>query len=110
MCAVKEVKILCTIILRRIRPYLDPHIPASLWRAISGRSAHEVILLQDTVAHMEPIELIIVSLDVKGADPNTPLLPLEAVRKRLGLPFTYDLAAVFSQNLKSQQKGFFRVD
>ena len=30
VCAVMEVKIVWTILLRRIRPHLDPHIPASL--------------------------------------------------------------------------------
>ena len=36
---------------------------------------------------MDPVDLIIASLDVKGAFPNTPWLLLEAVWKRLGLPF-----------------------
>ena len=36
---------------------------------------------------MDPMDLIIASLDVKGAFPNTPWLFLEAVWKRLGLPF-----------------------
>ena len=40
--AVTEVKIVWTIPLRRIRPHLDPRIPASLWGAIPGRSAHAV--------------------------------------------------------------------
>ena len=82
-----EVKIVWTILLRRIRPYLDPHIPASLWGAIPGRSPHEAIFLQDTIADMDPVDLIIASLDVKGAFPNTPWLLLEAVWKHLGLPF-----------------------
>ena len=87
VCAVTEVKIVWTISLRRIRPHLDPHIPASLWGAIRGRSPHEAIFLQDTIADMDPVDLIIASLDVKGAFPNTPWLLLEAVWKRLGLPF-----------------------
>ena len=36
---------------------------------------------------MDPVDLIIASLDVKGAFLNTPWLLLEAVWKRLGLPF-----------------------
>ena len=36
---------------------------------------------------MDLVDLIIASLDVKGAFPNTPWLLLEAVWKRLGLPF-----------------------
>ena len=92
VCAVTEVKIVWTILLRRIRPHLDPHIPASLWGTIPGRSPHEAIFLQDTIADMDPVDLIIPSLDVKGAFPNTPWLLLEAVWKRLGLPF-YNFAS-----------------
>ena len=87
VCAVTEVKMVWTILLRCIRPHLDPHIPASLWGAILGRSPHEAIFLQDTIADMDPVDLIIASLDVKGAFPNTPWLLLEAVWKPLGLPF-----------------------
>ena len=36
---------------------------------------------------MDRVNLVIASLDVKGAFPNTPWLLLEAVWKRLGLPF-----------------------
>ena len=36
---------------------------------------------------MDPVDLIVASLDVKGAFSNTPWLLLEAVWKRLGLPF-----------------------
>ena len=87
VCAVTEVKIVWTILLRRILPHLDPHIPASLRGAVAGRSPHEAIFLQDTIADMDPVDLIIAFLDVKGAFPNTPWLLLEAVWKRLGLPF-----------------------
>ena len=37
---------------------------------------------------MDPVDLIIASLKVKGAFPDARWLPLEAVRKRMGLPFT----------------------
>ena len=99
VCAVKEVKIVWTILLRRIRPHLDPHIPASLWGAIPGRSPREAIFLQDTIANMDPVDLIIASLGVKGAFPNTPWLPLEAVWKRLGLPF-YNFASSYIRTRK----------
>ena len=72
VCAVTEVKIVGTILLRRIRPHLHPHIPASVWGAIPGRSPHEAIFLQDTIADMDLVDLIIASLDVKEAFPNTP--------------------------------------
>ena len=87
VCAVTEVKIVWTIFLHRICPHLDPHIPASLWGAIAGRSPHEAIFLQDTIANMDPEDLVIASLDVKGAFPNTPWILLEAVWKHIGLPF-----------------------
>ena len=87
VCAVTEVKILWTMLLRRTRPHLDPHITASLWGAIPGRSPHEAIFFQDTIADMDPVDLIIASLTVKGAFPNTPWLLLEAMWKRMGLPF-----------------------
>ena len=41
---------------------------------------------------MDPVDLIIASLDIKGAFLNTPWLLLEAVWKRLGLPF-YNFAS-----------------
>ena len=67
-------------------------MPASLWGAIPGRSPHEAIFLQYTIADMDPVDLLIASLHVKGAFPNTPWLLLEAVWKRLGFPF-YNFAS-----------------
>ena len=99
VCAVTEVKIVWTILLHRIRPHLDPYIPAILWGAIPGRSPHEAIFLQDTIANMDPIDLIIASLDVKRAFLNTPWLLLEAVWKRLGLPF-YSFASRYFRTRK----------
>ena len=87
VCEVTEVKIVWTILLRRIRPRLNPHIPAGLCGAIPGRSPHEAIFIQDTIADMDPVDLIIATLDVRGAFPNTPWLILEAVWKHMGLPF-----------------------
>ena len=43
--------------------------------------------MQDAAADVDPIDLIITSLDVKGAFPNTPHLLLEAIWKKMGLPF-----------------------
>ena len=48
---------------------------------------------------MDPVDLIIASLDVKGAFPNTPWLLLEAVWKRLGLPF-YNFASGYIRTRK----------
>ena len=43
--------------------------------------------MQDAVVDMDPISLIITSLDVKGAFPNTPHRLLRAVSEHMGLPF-----------------------
>ena len=48
---------------------------------------------------MDPVDLIIASLDVKEAFPNTPWLLLEAVWKRLGLPF-YNFASGYIRTPK----------
>ena len=48
---------------------------------------------------MDPVDLIIASLDVKGASSNTPWLLLEAVWKRLGLPF-YNFASGYIRTRK----------
>ena len=48
---------------------------------------------------MDPVDLIIASLEVKGAFPNTPWLLLEAVWKRLGLPF-YNFASGYIRTRK----------
>ena len=58
-----------------------------MWGAIPDRSPLEAIFLQDAVVDMDPISLIIMSLDVKGAFPNSPHLLLQAVWKHMGLPF-----------------------
>ena len=87
VCAVTEVKVVWTVLLRRIRPHLD-HIPASLWKTISGQSPNEAIFLQDTIADMHQLDLIIASLNVKRAFSNTPWLLLKAVWERMGLPFS----------------------
>ena len=92
VCAAEEVKIVWTVLLRRNRPHPVTHICASLWGAIPGWSPHEAIFLQNTIADMDPVDLIIASLDVKGAFSNTPWLLLQAVWKCLGLPF-YNFAS-----------------
>ena len=48
---------------------------------------------------MDPVDLIITSLNVKGAFPNTPWLLLEAAWKRLGLPF-YNFASGYIRTRK----------
>ena len=48
---------------------------------------------------MDPVDLIIASLDVKGGFSNTPWLLLEAVRERMGLPF-YNFASNYTRTRK----------
>ena len=43
--------------------------------------------MQDAVVDMDPISLIITSLDVKGAFPNTPNRLLRAIWEHMELPF-----------------------
>ena len=43
--------------------------------------------MQNATLDMDPISLIITSLDVKGAFPNTPYRLLRAVWQRMGLTF-----------------------
>ena len=62
-----------------------PH--TSLRGPIQGRSPREAIFLHDAITDMDPLHLIIASLDVKGGFLNTPWLLSEAVWKRLDLPF-----------------------
>ena len=64
-----------------------------------GRSPQEAIFLQDTIADMDPVDFIIASLNVKEAFQNTPWLLLEAVWKRLGLPF-YNFASGYIRTRK----------
>ena len=53
---------------------------------------------------MDPVDLIIASLDVKGAFPNSPWLLLEVVWKRLGLPF-YNFASGYIRTRKYTEPG-----
>ena len=48
---------------------------------------------------MDPVDLIIASLDVRAAFPNTPWLLLEAVWKHMGLPF-YNFASDYIRTRK----------
>ena len=55
--------------------------------------------MQDAVVDMDPISLIIMSLDVKGAFPNTPHRLLRAVWKRMGLLFQGFLQAYLATRM-----------
>ena len=57
------------------------------------------IFMQDAVVDMDPISLIITSLDVKEAFPNTPHLLLRAVWEHMGLPFQGLLQAYLATSM-----------
>ena len=59
--------------------------------------------MQDAVVDMDPISLIITSLDVKGAFPNTPHRLLQAVWKHMGLPFQGFLQAYLATRMYAVQ-------
>ena len=87
VCATTEVKLVWTLILGRIAPAVFAHVPASMWGAMASRSPHEAISLQDTALDMNPFEMIVTSLDVKGAFPHAPHRLLTEVWDAMGLPF-----------------------
>ena len=87
VCATTEVKLVWTLILGRIAPAVFAHVPASMWGAMAGRSPHEAIFLQDTALDMNPYEMIIASLDVRGAFPHAPHRLLTEVWDAMGLRF-----------------------
>ena len=71
VCATTEAKLIWMLILKRVAPQVYRAIPPTMWGAIPGRSPWEAIFMQDAVVDMDPISLIIRSMDVKGALPKT---------------------------------------
>ena len=55
--------------------------------------------MHDALVDMDPISLIITSLDVKGAFPNTPHRLLQAVWKHKGFPFQGFLQAYLATRM-----------
>ena len=51
------------------------------------------------MAHMDPLNVIIPSLDAKGAFPNTPHWLLKAIWRQMGLPFAGSLPAFLATRL-----------
>ena len=99
VCATMEAKLIWMLILKRVAPAVYRAVPPTMWGAIPGRSPLEAILMQDAVVDMDPISLIITSLDVKGAFPNTPHRLLRAVWEHMGLPFQGFLQAYFATRM-----------
>ena len=99
VCATTEAKLIWLLILKRVAPAVYRAIPPRMWGAIPGRSPLEAIFMQDAPVDMDPISLIITSLDVKGAFPNTPYGLLRAVWKHMGLPFQGFLQAYLATRM-----------
>ena len=87
VCSTTETKHIWMLILKRMAPTVYRAILPTMWGAIPGRLPLEATFMQDTVVDMDLISLIITSLDVKGAFPNTPHRLLRAAWKNIGLPF-----------------------
>ena len=87
------------LILKRVAPAVYRAVPPTMSGAIPGRSPLEAIFMQDAVVDMDPISLIITSLDVKGAFPNTPHRLLRAVWEHMGLPFQGFLQAYLATRM-----------
>ena len=99
VCATTEAKLIWMLILKRVAPAVYRAVPPTIWGAIRGRSPLEAIFMQHAVVDMDPISLIITSLDVKGAFPNYPHRLLRAVWKRMGLPFQGFLQAYLASRM-----------
>ena len=85
--ATTEAKLIWMLIFKLVAPAVYGAIPPTMWGATPSRSPFEAIFMQDAVVDMNLISLIITSLDVKKAFPNTPHRLPQAVWKHMGLPF-----------------------
>ena len=97
--ATTGAKLIWMLMLNLLAPAVYRTIPPKTWGAIPGRSPLEPIFLQDAVVDMDPISLIINSLVVKGAFPNTPHRLLQAVSKHMGLLFQGFLQAYLASRM-----------
>ena len=99
VCATTEAKLIWILILKGMALAVYRALPPTMWGAMPARPPLEAIFLQDPVVDMDTISLIITSLDVKGAFPNTPHRLLRAVWKRIGLPFKGFLQAYLATRM-----------
>ena len=99
VCATTEAKLICMLILKQVAPAMYRAVPPTMWGAIPGRSPLEAIFMQDAVVDMDPISLIITTLDVKGAFPNTLHRLLRAVWEHMGLFFQGFLQAYLATRM-----------
>ena len=69
------------------RLYAAGVIPDNMWGSVPGRSTQEASFLYDMYLDNEDLEVFMVSVEVKGALPNTPHRLIEEVWRQLGLPY-----------------------
>ena len=99
VCAITEAKLIWIFILKQVAPAVYGAVPPTMWGAIPGRSPLEAIFVQDAVVDMDPISLIITSVNVKGAFRNTPHRLLRAVWEHMGLPYQGFLQAYLATRM-----------
>ena len=87
VCATTETKLIRMLILKRVGSVVYRATPPTMWGAILPRSPLEAIFLQGAVVDMDPVSLIMTSLDVKGGFPNTPDCLPRAIWEHMGLYF-----------------------
>ena len=103
VCATRGAKLIWMLILKQVAPSVYRAIPPTMWGAIPGRLPLEAIFMQDAVVDMDRISLIIGSLDVKGAFPNTSHRLLRAVSEHMGLPFQGFLQAYLAGRMYARE-------
>ena len=99
VCATTEVKLVWTLTLGRIALAGFAQVPASMWRALAGRSHHDALFLRDTALDMNPYKMIVGSLDVQDAFPHAPHLLPTKVWGGMGLPFLTFMAGCIQTSL-----------
>ena len=87
VCGTSKAKPVWTPILGHIVPAVCTTVPATMWRAMAGRSPDKAIFLQDTAMDMNRYEIIVASLNVQGAFPPATHLLVTEVLEAMGLPF-----------------------
>ena len=103
VCATTDTNLIWMLILKQVASVVNRAIPPTICGAIRGRSPLEAILMQDAVVDMDPISLIITSLDFQGAFANTPHRLLQAIWEHMGLPFQGFLQVYLATRLYAVQ-------
>ena len=99
VCATTEAKLIWMLILKQVAPAVYRAVPPTMWGAKPGRSPLEAIFMKDTVVDMDPTSLIITSLDVERAFPDTPHRLVRGVWEHMGLPFQGFLQAYLATSM-----------